>query len=939
MKNVNAVVRGVAGFGLAILLAAAGKALGAEAAAARDLAALYPGLHTYERDGNNLMFYGVPMNQAATADAAADFWISRFDTAFGAGSLELQRNRTNVTANGRFTIYTLDQTIDGIPVEFGMVKVVVLNRPTDYTVVLASAKVAKTPEGGFPQATMTGERAIAIVQAMAEYRGLPLWGQPEMVVYQGEGDFHNWITPTVVWKFTGEAPDGAMSRKFTFLVDAATGKFIHARNEILHINVTGSVHARATPTPVGNVAADHAGNPPADRTVPNIRVRINGNNATSAYTDENGNFDIPWAGTTPVTLDCSVADGRWVTIQEQNAGQALLTASVSATPGTPARLDLNPGPGGEFANAQINAFIHQNTAHNFIKHYAPTFTALDTVLPARPGTAGTCNAFYNGTSTNFYNVGGGCNNTAFSSVVAHEYGHHIVNRGGLAQGGFGEGFGDTISILIYDDVVVGRYFSTGGGPVRRPDTDGIMYPCIGCAIHTSGEVLGGIICKVRRNLGNKYGSAAGLEIARQLHVDWYQETLGGDGNDSASPRTLSEYLTMNDDDGNLNNGTPDICEISTAFAAHGVRASGATDAIQFVIGALPTMVAPGSSTPVTVTIKPICRNPVAATGRINYRFGTAGPFITATMTQGAPNTYTYDLVGPTCAAGVLQYYFAVNTTNSDGSSAASVNFPASSTNVAQPYSAVVASGTVSLASDDFEADRGWTTGPNTSATGLWTRGNPIGTIAQPENDHSASGVQCFFTGQGTAGGTDGEQDVDAGFVTLTSPAYDLTGGGDATITYWRWYSNGAGAGPFEDTFKVDVSTDNGATWVRGETVGPGASGVLDVLPGWRFASWTLSSVGRTPTAQVKLRFTAEDAGVGSLVEAAIDDLQINRLLCVDPPTCFADFNQDGGIDGQDIEAFFTTWSQGLSAADVNLDGGVDGQDVETFFIAWEAGEC
>ena len=208
-----------------------------------------------------------------------------------------------------------------------------------------------------------------------------------------------------------------------------------------------------------------------------------------------------------------------------------------------------------------------------------------------------------------------------------------------------------------------------------------------------------------------------------------------------------------------------------------------------------------------------------------------------------------------------------------------------------------------------------------------------------ENDHSASGVQCFFTGQGTAGGTDGEQDVDAGFVTLTSPAYDLTGGGDATITYWRWYSNGAGAGPFEDTFKVDVSTDNGATWVRGETVGPGASGVLDVLPGWRFASWTLSSVGRTPTAQVKLRFTAEDAGVGSLVEAAIDDLQINRLLCVDPPTCFADFNQDGGIDGQDIEAFFTTWSQGLSAADVNLDGGVDGQDVETFFIAWEAGEC
>jgi hypothetical protein len=55
--------------------------------------------------------------------------------------------------------------------------------------------------------------------------------------------------------------------------------------------------------------------------------------------------------------------------------------------------------------------------------------------------------------------------------------------------------------------------------------------------------------------------------------------------------------------------------------------------------------------------------------------------------------------------------------------------------------------------------------------------------------------------------------------------------------------------------------------------------------------------------------------------------------------CFADYNQDGGIDGADVEAFFADWEAGTAAADVNQDGGIDGADVETFFAAWEAGGC
>jgi hypothetical protein len=61
------------------------------------------------------------------------------------------------------------------------------------------------------------------------------------------------------------------------------------------------------------------------------------------------------------------------------------------------------------------------------------------------------------------------------------------------------------------------------------------------------------------------------------------------------------------------------------------------------------------------------------------------------------------------------------------------------------------------------------------------------------------------------------------------------------------------------------------------------------------------------------------------------------LVQTDAVTCFADYNQDGGVDGTDVEAFFIDWSQGL--VDVNLDGGVDGADVEAFFVQWQAGGC
>lgn len=57
------------------------------------------------------------------------------------------------------------------------------------------------------------------------------------------------------------------------------------------------------------------------------------------------------------------------------------------------------------------------------------------------------------------------------------------------------------------------------------------------------------------------------------------------------------------------------------------------------------------------------------------------------------------------------------------------------------------------------------------------------------------------------------------------------------------------------------------------------------------------------------------------------------------PVCTADFNQDGGVDGSDVGAFFAEWEAGVGCADTNADGGIDGGDIEAFILAWETGSC
>ncbi|MDG1049302.1 MAG: M14 family zinc carboxypeptidase, partial [Planctomycetota bacterium] len=230
-----------------------------------------------------------------------------------------------------------------------------------------------------------------------------------------------------------------------------------------------------------------------------------------------------------------------------------------------------------------------------------------------------------------------------------------------------------------------------------------------------------------------------------------------------------------------------------------------------------------------------------------------------------------------------------------------------------------------VAAYDFEAagDQGWTIGsPNNATTGEWTRADPIGTAAQPENDNSPSpGTRCWFTGQGSVGGGLGENDVDGGSTALFSPLFDLDGSATATLRYVRWYSNDEGASPGADVFNVDLSDDGGVSWTSAEVVGPTGAGTTG---GWIEASVDIGAYVAL-TDQVRVRFVASDLGSGSIVEAAVDDVRVEATDpgCPQPESyCVLSPNQwtAGAVMGATGSTDVTLNQLSLTVADANPSG-------------------
>ena len=199
---------------------------------------------------------------------------------------------------------------------------------------------------------------------------------------------------------------------------------------------------------------------------------------------------------------------------------------------------------------------------------------------------------------------------------------------------------------------------------------------------------------------------------------------------------------------------------------------------------------------------------------------------------------------------------------------------------------------VAMIYDDAESGAGtWTLGVGSdgATTGQWDLVDPVGTVAQPEDDSTpGAGTMCFITGQcGSGFGTcptvcdpsadQGCNDVDGGTVTLLSPVYDMSGMDEVVVKYDRWFSNSTGSNPNLDLWIVDVSNDGGSSWTNVEST-------ASTSQAWTTVSVDVAALFGTPN-QVQLRFRTSDDVNGSIVEAGVDDLRIlaGSSAAVDAP--------------------------------------------------------
>ncbi len=334
----------------------------------------------------------------------------------------------------------------------------------------------------------------------------------------------------------------------------------------------------------------------------------------------------------------------------------------------------------------------------------------------------------------------------------------------------------------------------------------------------------------------------------------------------------------------------------------------------------PDMIDPAGGTVIQVVVTGgAIPEPDTATLHVSTGVGFTG----IPMIETAPGEYDAVFPGFACLANV-EYYFSVGVQGGE-TAFSPFNAPNST------YTAEAFSGTAFSFIDKFSHDAGWTVVDSPDlTTGTWERGIPIGggDRGDPANDADGSGF-CYVTQN-----IDGDFDVDDGTTTLTSPTLDASDP-DANVAYMRWFSNGSGGNPQNDALVVEVSDDDGASWVNLETVGPTGPGVGG---GWIEATFRISDIpGMTNTNQFRLRFHASDTGGGNIVEAGLDLVQIFTQFC-DDLGCPADIDGDGTVGINDFLALLAAWGPNPGhPADIDDDGTVGILDFLSLLEQW--GPC
>lgn len=280
-------------------------------------------------------------------------------------------------------------------------------------------------------------------------------------------------------------------------------------------------------------------------------LTVNRSTGGSQVTEEDGRYGfISGGGNTTMS---AVLSGPH-SVVENTAGPAL---SINNT-GTPANsIDLNFGASSEFELAQVTAFYWTNLAQQLANGIL-----LSTDLPALPTRVNinsSCNAFWDGSSINFFRAGGSCPNTAYSDVVLHEYGHGVdARKGGILDGGYSEGFSDALAIIGTRQSCLGRDFF-GAGTCLRPATDVILWPpAPGDGVHAIGRRYAGFTWALIERLRDTYSEEEAFAIAADLVL------AAAVANPSNIPDAVYLSFIADDTDGNLATCSPHFHELAAA---------------------------------------------------------------------------------------------------------------------------------------------------------------------------------------------------------------------------------------------------------------------------------------------------------------------------------------------------------------------------------------
>lgn len=825
------------------------------------------------------------------------------------------------TGQPRFIRHRYTQTVAGLPVFDASLRLLVRNTP-DHEVVLAAANL-RALQGWTPPTPPTRAASDRLARdAAARLLGpRATVDSARSIVFAGSGpDTRSPRLAVEIIAVRGRSGDADYARH-RLIVDAASGGVLHDEDRILHCgqspasiaaiamgDISGVVEARVNDGWSAWECDDTVTEPLA-----HAYVSVGGD---IVVTDADGMFTSTTTGPATIT---SALRGPWFAVNNDVGADASVEAD--AQDGDFVQL-LHNEDQTELVMAQSVAFRDSNAVRDFTLAINPSFPTIGSQaeFPVNVNLASTCNAFYDYSSINFYQSGGGCNNTAFGHVVYHEYGHHLIAVAGSGQGEYGEGMSDCIGLLMTGDTVMAPGFFAGNcvSGIRDADND-CQYSSTNCstcgsAIHSCGQLISGCVWDTWEALRVSVPLEAD-QIIQHLTINSILLHTGSGINDAIA----IDFVTLDDDDGDLSNGSPNYDAIKTGFGAHGIDVPPiAWLNVSFPNGT-PTRVVPDGTTTMAIQIEDLLGEYQPGTANLMVR---VDGLTTAHPIEGiGGDDFLAHFPATDCGKNV-DFYLWLKTIEDE-----SVFVPASAPD--ELYTAVSAwSDPETTWYDDSSTDTGWTVSGD-ALDGQWVRGIPIGGNARPQTDCDDTAGWCWLTDNAS-----GQSDVDDGQTILTSARLDATGGSHVGFCFWYRNQRNNGTGQ-DDTLDVQVSDDDGATWTTVRSVGPTGPETIGV---WISEQHSLLDLNNfTPNDAFRIRFIAQDLGQTSRVEAAVDNIEIISVDCSQQP-CPGDLDGDGQVGTNEVLAVLDAWGTcGGCPADVTGDGLVNVDDL--LYIVSAFGPC